>query len=273
MTQDKTKNTQYELIDTHAHLTLGKMAEDVDGVLRRSCDAGVSSWITVGTNTKENQQVAELAAKYEKLYAAVGIHPHDAKDVSEADLAELELLAGRDKVAALGEMGLDFHYDFSPRQVQKDIFAKQLELAAKLNMPVIIHSREAFDETIEILDEFRGRVDKVVFHCFGGDADQARFIIEQGWYISFTGVVTFKNAHTTREAARAVPLDRMMVETDCPYMSPEPMRKQKDNEPALMVHTARFLAELKNVSFDEFARVTTATARQFFELKQQKPPA
>jgi len=161
---------------------------------------------------------------------------------------------------------LDYYYDNSPRQDQRRVFAQQLRIAAELNLPVIIHSRKAFDETIEILDQHGQDVRKVVFHCFSGSAEQAKIILSKGYHISFTGVVTFKNANKTREAAKAVPLERLMLETDCPYMSPEPMRKQKINEPALLIHTAKFLADLKAMDLEDFVQKITATSRAFFNL-------
>ncbi|MBN1795469.1 MAG: TatD family hydrolase [Sedimentisphaerales bacterium] len=261
------RDTKYELIDTHAHLAFKPFVDEAGAVLDRSIEAGVTGWITVGTDLEENRKSIELAEEYDNLYAAIGFHPHIAKDITEDDLAELEKLAQNEKVVALGEMGLDFHYNFSGQPAQKELFARQLEIAKKLNLPVIIHNREAFEETMRILDECGRGMEKIVFHCFGGNAEQAKVIIDKGWYISFTGVVTFKNAHTAREAAKATPLDRLMLETDCPYMSPEPVRKQKVNEPALMVHTAKFLAELKGVSFSEFADITTRNAKSFFGIR------
>jgi TatD DNase family protein len=258
-----------ELIDTHCHLTFEQLADDVEAVLQRSRAAGVTGWITVGTDAEHNRKAVELAGRFETMYAAVGIHPHDAKDVTAETLAELKKLAQNDKVVALGETGLDFHYDLSPRLEQQRAFAAQLELARELNLPVIIHCREAFDQTIDILEQFirlNGRLRGVVFHCFSGSAEQARIVLDHGFYTSFTGVVTFKNAEKSRDAAKIVPLERLMVETDCPYMSPEPMRKQKINEPALMMHTARFLAELKQMPLPDFAQAVTATSKSFFNL-------
>jgi TatD DNase family protein len=258
-----------ELIDTHGHLTFEQLAGDIDAVVDRSGAAGVVGWITVGTDPQHNQKAVELANRFENLYAAVGIHPHDAKNVTAQAITELKELAHNEKVVAIGETGLDFHYDFSPRPDQRRIFEAQLEIARELNLPVILHCREAFDETIDILERFiglKGRLRGVVFHCFSGSAQQARIVLEHGFYISFTGVVTFKNAEKTRQAAKIVPPDRLMLETDCPYMSPEPMRKQKVNEPALMVHTARFLAELKEMDETDFARAVTGTSKSFFGL-------
>jgi TatD DNase family protein len=255
-----------ELTDTHCHLTFEPLDTDTEGILQRSRQAGITGWITVGTDLADSRRAVELAAQYENMYAAVGIHPHDAKDADGPALEELKTLAGAECVVAIGETGLDFHYNFSKQADQKRAFAAHLDMAKALDLPVIVHSRNAFTETIDILDRHADGVKGVVFHCFSESAAQAELLLQRGYHISFTGVVTFKNAEATRAAARVVPLERMMVETDCPYMSPEPLRKQKPNEPALMIHTARLLAELKGVSVDEFARVSTDTARRFFAL-------
>jgi TatD DNase family protein len=255
-----------ELIDTHCHLTFKQLANDTDGVIARSRQAGVTGWITVGTDMQENLKSIELTGRFENMYAAIGMHPHDAKDTTEDTLVQLKQLAQNPKVVAIGETGLDFHYNFSSQADQKSAFAAQLAIAKELNLPVIIHCREAFDETMEILDKHGAGLKGVVFHCFGGSAKQAKVVLEHGYHISFTGVVTFKNAEVAREAARVVPLDRLMLETDCPYMSPEPMRKQRVNEPALMIHTAKFLAELKGIDLIDFTKMVTATSKAFFNI-------
>jgi TatD DNase family protein len=258
-----------ELIDTHCHLTFEQLAGEAEAVVQRSRVAGVTGWVTVGTDSEHNRKAVELAERFENMYAAAGIHPHDAKDVTARTLAELKELAQNGKVVALGETGLDFHYDFSPRLDQRRAFMAQLEIARELNLPVIIHCREAFDQTIDVLEQFvrlNGSLCGVVFHCFSGSAEQARIVLDHGFYISFTGVVTFKNAEKTRSAAKIVPLERLMLETDCPYMSPEPVRKQKINEPALMTHTAQCLAELKQMPLPDFAAAVTATSKTFFNL-------
>jgi TatD DNase family protein len=255
-----------ELIDTHCHLTFDDLARDIDGVIARSRAAGVTEWITVGTDPQENRKAIEFAERFENMYAAIGIHPHDAKTATADAIQELKNLAQHEKVVAIGETGLDYHYDFSPRQQQKEVFAEHLKIAAELSLPVIIHCREAFDETMGILEEHQSTVKKVVFHCFSGSPEQAKVVLDKGFYISYTGVVTFKNARIKQEAARIVPLDRLMLETDSPYMSPEPMRRQKVNEPALMIHTARFLAELKQMDLEDFAQAVTATSKDFFAL-------
>ena len=255
-----------ELIDTHCHLTFEQLADDVQAVVARSIAADVVGWLTVGTDPQQNRKAIELANQFENMYAAVGIHPHDAKDLTADTLTELKELAQSKKVVAIGETGLDFHYNFSNQSDQKQAFAAQLTIAKELNLPVIIHCREAFDQTMEILDRLGRGLKSVVFHCFSGSARQAKIVLDYDFYISFTGVVTFKNADITRQAAEIVPVDRLMLETDCPYMSPEPMRKQKINEPALMLHTAKYLAELKGMDLTGFANAVTATSRVFFQI-------
>jgi TatD DNase family protein len=253
------------LIDTHCHLTFEQYA-DIDAVIRRSIDTGVTGWITVGTDLNDSRMAVELAGRFENMFAAVAIHPHEAKTADKSAIGELKELAQNKKVVAIGETGLDFHYNFSTPQQQRDSFLRHLEIAAELQLPVIIHSREAFDDTMKILESGGKGVKKVVFHCFSGSVEQAKVVLEKGWYISLTGVVTFRNAEKTRDVAKFVPTERLMIETDSPYMSPEPMRKQKVNEPALLVHTARFIADLKGMELVKFAEQVTATTKQFFTL-------
>ncbi len=255
-----------ELIDTHCHLTFDGLIQDIEGVVSRSKAASVTSWLTVGTDMQENLKAVELTGRFENMYAAVGIHPHDAKDLTADTLTGLKELARNEKVVAMGETGLDYHYNFSKQTDQKRAFAAQLTIAEELNLPVIIHCREAFGQTMEILDRFGRGLKGVVFHCFSGSAEQAKIVLDYGFYISFTGVVTFKNAEATRQAAKIVPTDRLMLETDCPYMSPEPMRKQKINEPALVIHIAEYLAHLKGMDLSKFAKAVTATSRAFFQI-------
>jgi TatD DNase family protein len=254
-----------ELIDTHCHLTFDDLARDIDAVIARSRQAGVTGWITIGTDPEHNQKAVKLAEKFDNMYAAVAIHPHDAKTVTPDTLKELRELAQHDKVIAVGETGLDYHYNHSLHEDQRRVFTEHLKIAGELDLPVIIHCRKAFDETVEVLRQF-GDMKRVVFHCFSGSVEQAKIVLDHGYYISFTGVITFKNANKTRLAAGVVPLDRLMLETDCPYMSPEPMRKQRINEPALMIHTAKFLAGLKQMPLPDFARAVTANSKAFFGL-------
>ncbi|MGB8225338.1 MAG: TatD family hydrolase [Sedimentisphaerales bacterium] len=262
------------LIDSHAHLTFDQLQKDLDAVLQRSLAAGVAGWITVGTDTGQNEKVISILDKYENLFGTIGIHPHYASDTSTADIEQVKNLAKHKKIVAIGETGLDFHYNFSTsgelsrtkQDAQKELFKNLLEIAAQRNLPVIIHSRNAFDETIAIIDEFKNNLKNVVFHCWGGTVEQTQIVLDKGFHISFTGVITFKNADLARQAAKIVPLERMMIETDCPYMSPEPHRKQKINEPSLLIHTARKIAELKQIPFEKFADEVTKTTKKFFAL-------
>ncbi len=254
------------LIDSHAHLTFPELQEDLDSVLSRSRDAGVDGWITVGTDTDNNLKAIALANRHDDIWATVGFHPHYAKDVSAKDLDVMADQVKDSKVVAVGEIGLDYHYNHSSVQDQHRIFKAQLDIATKANKAVIVHSREAFDDTIEILDKYKDKLNHVVIHCFSGTPEQAKLVIDKGYYISFTGVVTFKNAQLARDAAAVVPLERLMVETDCPYMSPAPMRKQKINEPALMIHTAKKLAEIHDIDLDRFSDIVGNTTREFFSI-------
>ncbi len=255
-----------ELIDTHTHLTYSEMGEPIEAVLDRSRVAGVSRWITVGTDIEHDQKAIGLAGRTEGMWAAIGIHPHHASEASDEDVARLSELARADKVVAIGETGLDFHYNFSTQARQVEVFRAQLALAVERGMPVMIHSRDAFAETMAILDEFAARIPRLVFHCHSGPIDQTREILARGWHVSFTGIITFKNGDTARQAAAEVPLDRMMIETDCPYISPEPVRNIRPCEPAMLVHTARKIAELKGLSVDVFAGAINTTSQSFFSL-------
>ncbi|MFI4910312.1 MAG: TatD family hydrolase [Sedimentisphaeraceae bacterium JB056] len=255
-----------KLIDTHAHLTFPELRDDLEGVLSRAAEVGVTEFITIGTDVENNRLALELAADNEPIYATVGFHPHDAKDITPALLDEMKEQSFMEKVVAIGEIGLDYHYNLSPADVQKEIFRKQLEIAIDRKLPAVIHSREAFDDTMEIFESFGDDLPPIVVHCFGGNPQQAQMCINKGFYISFTGVVTFKNAQSARDAAVEVPPERLMVETDCPFMSPAPMRKQKVNEPALMVHTAAKLAEINDMPLEKLAEITTANTKRFFNI-------
>lgn len=255
-----------ELIDTHAHLTFPELEENIDAVAARSIDAGVTSWITVGTDRGQVEKVLALIETHDNMYAAIGFHPHEASQVTDGDLEFLKESTQNEKVVAIGETGLDFHYNHSPRDVQKEIFRKHLQIASETDLPVVVHTREAFDESMEVLDEFTGRLKNVVIHCYSGSAEQTKLILEKGYFVSFTGIVTFKKTDAVREAARVIPLDRLMVETDCPFISPEPVRNTRPCEPAMLIHTAKKIAEVKEMDLDDFARAVTATSKGFFNL-------
>ena len=257
------------LIDTHAHLTSDALAGDVQGVLERAARAGVTRVITIGTDLADSRRAVELAETQAGVFASVGIHPHEAAKASAQDYSALEALLAHPKVVAIGEIGLDYHYDFSDRASQHEVFRRQLEIARRFERPLVIHCREAVADAVDWLKSagFEGR--PVVFHCFTGTADEARLIADHGWRISFTGIVTYRKSEALQALARSYPADQLMLETDAPYLSPEPVRKIRPNEPALLRHTADFLAHLRGVSVEEIARQTTRNAVSFFHLAEE----
>jgi TatD DNase family protein len=253
------------LIDTHCHLSFDQLAGDVPGVLDRAAAAGVEGMITIGTTVDDSAWCVALAGEYANVWSAVGVHPHEAKIATDDMAGQLEQLAGQPKVVAIGETGLDYHYEFSPRDVQQRVFASQLEVAARVGLPVVVHCRDAFADALAILDG-QGGLPAVVFHCFAGTVDEARTVLDRGWMISLTGIVTFGSAGDLREVARLVPDDRLMVETDSPYLSPVPVRSVRPNEPWHVCYIARFLAALRGASAEALAAMTTANARRVFRL-------
>ncbi|MBL7214374.1 MAG: TatD family hydrolase [Phycisphaerae bacterium] len=256
------------LIDTHAHLTFDELASQLDEVLTRSIEAGVTRWVTVGTNPADNEKVLHLVSEQENMVGALGYHPHDADDVTDADMELLARQLHHAKMVAIGECGLDYHYMYSTKANQQRIFRAHLDIAADLQKPVIIHTREAFDETMAILDDYAGKLKNVVIHCYGGDAEQTARVLENDFYISFTGTVTFNRSEYLREVAKMIPLERLMLETDCPYISPHPVRNIRPNEPALLVHTAQCLADVHGISLEDFAQKITKTSETFFGLER-----
>ena len=254
-----------ELIDTHCHLQMGQYPGGLDGMLGRSRQAGVTGWITIGTDLGDSAAGIELAQEQEGVACTAGIHPHEAGKVPGDYLGQLEEMVQSGKVCALGEMGLDYHYNHSQPAVQRKIFEQQLELAEKLELPVVIHCREAFEDCLAIL-RAGSREGSAVFHCFSGDRKQAATVLDLGHLISFTGVVTFKNAQANCEVAEYVPDDRFFLETDAPFLSPEPKRNVRPNEPALLVHVAEKMAELRGITVAEIAKITNRNAVDFFKL-------
>ena len=272
-------------IDTHCHIEMTEFDEDRDKVIQRARDAGIEAVITVGSDMKGNSGSLRLSEKYDFIYSSVGIHPHDAKDFTEEIYEQIKAWGTKyriqdtelknhascimhhasslPKVVAIGETGLDYHYDNSPRDIQKEVFKKQLLLAKELALPVIIHSREAKKDTLEILGD--SGINRGVLHCFSGDMDMAEKAMEMGLYISIAGPVTFKNAGKLRETAEVIPDDYLLIETDAPYLTPEPFRGRR-NEPAFMVNTAEKIAETRGVSLEDIARITTLNARRLFRI-------
>lgn len=259
------------LIDSHCHIDGEKFDEDRDEVIQNALDSGVTAMLNVGTGSPAEdsfEKTVKLAETHECIYASVGIHPHDAAEYDETVEERLiGLTKSSKKVIAWGEIGLDFFYDHSPRGVQIEVFRKQIRVARGLNLPIIIHSRDANDETVAILTEecsheqFRGGI----MHCFGGTPDMATALIDLGFLISFAGNVTFKKADNLRDSARVVPVEKLLVETDCPYLTPVPYRGKR-NEPARVVETAKFLAEFYDIEFEEIAAQTTKNFNHFFAL-------
>ena len=273
------------LIDTHCHLTSAGLVERIDAVLGAAWAAGVTRIIQVAVNLDDARSALNLmnrrrAEPSPELFLVAGIHPHEAGTATAESLAELRAILGvaqpqLQRIVGVGETGLDFHYDFAPRERQEEVFRQHIQLAQDLNLPVVIHSRESEVRVCEILAEYPALArdgGRVVFHCFSGDVDIARRALDLGCYLSFTGVVTFKKASPIQAAAQFAPSDRIMIETDAPWLSPEPLRKIRPNEPALLVHTARFLARLCGVSFEALTATTTANAVRFFGLPEQPAP-
>ena len=260
------------LIDTHAHLDFSKYDADRPAVIGRARAAGVAAMVNVGTDLVSSRRAVDLAEEYEAVYAAVGLHPHGAKALDGATLGELRELAQRPKVVAVGEIGLDYYRNLSPRDAQRRAFQAQLAWAAKLGKPVIIHDRDAHDEILQALSKWAAGLENStltgrlgVLHTFSGDLEMAQKAIDLGFYISISGPVTYRNARQLPEIVRALPLDRLLVETDCPFLAPEPYRGKR-NEPAYTRLVAERIAKLKGIPFDDLARATTANARRLFEL-------
>jgi len=259
------------LIDTHAHLDFRQFNNDLDAVLARAWKAGVGAIITIGIDLKTSRAAVALAEANDGIYATVGFHPHDAKIADDAALDELRDLAQHPQVVAIGEMGLDFYRDRSPRDVQRRVFERQLQIAAELGKPVVIHDREAHTDTLEILRrwvaasppqpaEHRG-----VLHCFSGDKALAEAVVKLGFYIGIDGPVTYRNASQLAGIVAALPLDRLLIETDAPFLTPHPHRGKR-NEPAYVRLVAEQIAELKDISLEEAAQTTSANAQALFQL-------
>jgi TatD DNase family protein len=250
------------MIDSHCHLTYDKLHPQLDAVLQRATAAGVHRIITIGTTVADAHRAIAVCKDHPNVRCAVGIHPHHSAEATDADLATLRTLEHDPHVLALGEMGLDYHYDFSPRDRQKHIFLAQLQLAREANRPIVIHCREAVDDCLAILNDFPELT--ADFHCFTGTKDEARRILDRGHLLGFTGILTYKRSDDLREIARTIPADRMLVETDAPYLAPEPVRKHKANEPSFVIHTAATLAQVRRTTVEEIDRLTTQNVRRFF---------
>ncbi|ACJ32417.1 TatD family hydrolase [Anoxybacillus flavithermus] len=253
------------LFDTHAHLNATQFNEDVGQVIERARAEGVSHIVVVGFDRPTIERAMELAEQYSFIYAAVGWHPVDAIHMTDEDLSMIERLAAHPKVVALGEMGLDYYWDQSPKDVQKEVFRKQIRLAKKVKLPIIIHNRDATADIVDILREENAGEVGGVMHCFSGSIEVARQCMDMNFYISFGGPVTFKNAKKPKEVAKEIPLDRLLIETDCPYLTPHPFRGKR-NEPSYVKYVAEAIAELKGLSFEEVAQKTSDNAKRLFGI-------
>jgi TatD DNase family protein len=258
------------MIDTHCHLTFPELAGQLDAVIASAHAAGVHRMITIGTTPADAMKARDIAVKYadQGVFFAAGVHPNYGPQVTLADLPRIAELASHERCVAFGEMGVDYHYDDPPPAPQHELFAAQLEMVrySRLNKPVIIHCRKAVDDTLAIIRASGIPGDQFVFHCFTESVDHCRKVLDLGAMISFTGVVTYKNAPEVRDAFMLVPMDRLMIETDAPFLSPEPHRKVRPNEPKFVSVIGRYLADLRGMDAQQFEQIIDANSERFFRL-------
>ncbi len=254
------------LFDTHVHLNADQFTEDLEETITRAADAGVTYMTVVGFDRKTIPAAIKIAEDHKHIYAAVGWHPVDAIDMTDEDLDWIEELSAHPKVVAIGEMGLDYHWDKSPADIQKEVFRKQIKLAKKVNMPIIIHNREATEDIVEILREENAAEVGGIMHCYSGPVEIAKACIDMNFMISLGGPVTFKNAKLPKEVAQAIDLEHLLVETDCPFLAPHPNRGKR-NEPAYVKLVAEQIAELKGLTYEEVSQQTMKNALDFFRIK------
>ena len=251
------------LFDTHAHMNDPAFDDDREAVLLGLKDKGVDRMMNVGCCLDSSKDCIAMAEKYPFVYASVGSHPDSADEVDEAVIEQYRKMAQHPKVKAIGEIGLDYYYETIPREIQQKAFRMQMELAREISMPVIVHERNAHDDGMRIAKEYKGVTG--VFHCYSGSAEMARQLVDMGWYIGFTGVLTFKNARKAVETAQRIPLERIVLETDCPFMAPEPFRGRR-NDPGYLYRMAERLAEIRGISVEEVQEVTTRNARNLYRM-------
>jgi len=255
------------LFDSHAHLNDERFDEDRDELINSLKEKSVDLVVNPGADIETSKSAVELSKKYDFIYAAVGVHPHDVSDLDDTAIDTLRNLAiENNKVVSIGEIGLDYYYDYSPRDSQKEWFKKQILLANELKLPIIIHDRDAHADTFDIIKEYKSDEIGCVLHCYSGSVELAREYIKLGCYISIPGTVTFKNSRKVREVAREIPLDRLFIETDSPYMAPEPHRGKR-NDPSLVAFVADKIAQEKGISYEEVCDKTKENAKKFFKIK------
>ncbi|MFC1655426.1 TatD family hydrolase [Patescibacteria group bacterium] len=251
------------LIDTHCHIQFKPLSNDIEDVISRANNEGVKKMIVVGCDIKSTEEAIKIAENYEGIFASVGLHPQDSKKLTGEMWEAFKKLASHEKIVAIGETGLDYFKEYSPKNIQISVLKQHIALAKELNKPLIIHNRDADEECLEILQE--NDIKDAVFHCFGSDVSFARKVWLAGYMTSFTGIITYPTAHNLREVVEECPPDAMMIETDCPYLSPQKFRG-KTNEPSYVLEIALEMARIKNVPFSEIAEITTKNAEEFFGI-------
>lgn len=254
------------LFDTHAHLNDEAFDDDRDELLEEIRTSDVGYFVNIGTNVKTSLESIELANKYDFIYSAVGIHPHDVIDAKEEDIDKLMEMSKNPKVVAIGEIGLDYYYDFSPRDMQREWFIKQIKLSKELNLPFVIHSRDASKDTYNILEEY-AEGSKFVLHCYSQSAEMVERYVKLGAYISFAGSLTFKNAKNLQEAVKRVPLDKLLIETDSPYLTPVPFRGKRNN-PMRVKEVAKFTSEILDIDYDKICEITFKNGTNFYSIEK-----
>lgn len=253
------------LFDTHTHVNAQEFKEDIEEVIERALQAGMEKMVVVGFDRPTIEKAMELIETYDFIFASIGWHPVDAIDMTDEDLNWIEELCSHPKVIAIGETGLDYHWDKSPKDIQQEVFRKQIRLARKVQLPIVIHNREATADIVEILKEEKASEVGGIMHCFGGSVETAEECINMNFYISLGGTVTFKNARKPKEVAAAIPLEHLLIETDCPYLAPTPYRGKR-NEPSYVKLVAEEIAEIKGISYEEVAEQTTINAKKLFGI-------
>lgn len=251
--------------DTHAHLDDEQYSEDQETVIKRAYEAGVQLMVNVGYNVTSAQNTLELTQKFDFIYGAVGLHPHEAQDLNEKSLQILRQMAQRPRIVAIGEIGLDYYYDHSPRDTQHKVFREMIKLAREVGLPIIIHDRDAHEDTLRIVKEENAGEIGGVFHCYSGSWPLAQEILELGFYLALGGALTFKNARKAVEVVREIPLEKLLIETDCPYLTPVPYRGKR-NEPAYVIQVAEAIAAIKGLSVEKVARATLANGKRLFGI-------
>lgn len=253
-------------IDSHAHLDDERFDDDRETVIKNLKTDQIDIIINIGADIASSKSTLNLAQTYDNIYSVVGVHPHSVSELVGVGLDEIEKLARHEKTVAIGEIGLDYYYENSPKQLQKEYFIEQIRLAKKLDLPIAIHSREAVKDTLDIIKSEKSSNLRGVMHCFSSSVEIAKEYVKLGFYIAIGGVVTFKNARVTKEVAKYVPLESLLIETDCPYLAPEPFRGKR-NEPKYIKYTAEEIAKIKEVDLEEIAKITSANAKKLFEIK------